>query len=177
MTGIDGLLAKLKRWLKGPPGVVLPPGTTLLKSDGLVPRGFRHGIELLNDDYTPIEFVVTVLESSAGLRHTEAVHAMLRSSLERRQTYPDGHTRRSRASCRSNFCCCSAKQSSPCVSRCERRIVRLRESLRSRRLLCRRSRSTSRSRAGRSRAASASRRGRPCRRQWRMPSSMRRGSG
>ena len=77
MTGIDGLLAKLKRWLKGPPGVVLPPGTTLLKSDGLVPRGFRHGIELLNDDYTPMEFVVTVLESSAGLRHTEAVHAML----------------------------------------------------------------------------------------------------
>src|SRR5262245_12562876 len=77
MAGGDGLLGRPKRWLRGPREVLLPPETSLLSLDGFVPPGFQHGLELLNDNRTPMEFVVTALEKSAGLDRRDAVRAML----------------------------------------------------------------------------------------------------
>jgi len=49
----------------------------LLELDGFLPQGFRHGLELLNDNQTPMDFVVRILEKNAGLPRAEAVRAML----------------------------------------------------------------------------------------------------
>jgi ATP-dependent Clp protease adapter protein ClpS len=56
---------------------VFPPETSLLKTGEFVPSGFRCGIEILNDDRTPMEFVVSVLQSSVGLSRLEAMRTML----------------------------------------------------------------------------------------------------
>lgn len=53
------------------------PGTSLLRMGGFAPPGFRHGVEILNDDRTPMAFVVDVLEKNLGLEKTEAVRMML----------------------------------------------------------------------------------------------------
>jgi ATP-dependent Clp protease adapter protein ClpS len=54
-----------------------PPETSLLDVKGFLPPGFRVGIEILNDDRTPMEFVVSVLRSTLGLSDVEAVKTML----------------------------------------------------------------------------------------------------
>ena len=54
---------------------VFDPALSLLLQDGLVPAGFRTGIEMLNDDTTPMEFVVQMLEQHAGLDHEAAIAA------------------------------------------------------------------------------------------------------
>jgi hypothetical protein len=41
------------------PSRVLPPETSLLDTPEFVPPGFVHGIEVLNDDKTPMDFVIT----------------------------------------------------------------------------------------------------------------------
>ena len=51
------------------------PSTRLLTIAGLRPEGFGSGIELLNDDTTPMEFVVAVLQGYLGLDQTGA-HAV-----------------------------------------------------------------------------------------------------
>ena len=59
------------------PSHVFPPETSLLTTPGFLPDGFRCGIEILNDDRTPMEFVVSILQSGAGLSTLEAMKTML----------------------------------------------------------------------------------------------------
>ena len=53
------------------------PATPLLAIPGLRPDGFASGIEMLNDDSTPMEFVIEMLHSHAGLDPEAAAAAML----------------------------------------------------------------------------------------------------
>ena len=57
---------------------LLPPETSLLAEPALRPPGFTTGIELMNDDTTPMLFVVDVLCRHLSLDHERAVEAMLR---------------------------------------------------------------------------------------------------
>ncbi len=56
---------------------VFDPSTPLLTVAGMRPEGFVAGIELLNDDTTPMEFVVEMLERHAVLDRDAAVALML----------------------------------------------------------------------------------------------------
>jgi ATP-dependent Clp protease adapter protein ClpS/Zn-dependent protease len=53
------------------------PATSLLAREGLKPEGFTTGIEMLNDDTTPMEFVVQMLEQHGGLAQDAAIAAMV----------------------------------------------------------------------------------------------------
>jgi ATP-dependent Clp protease adaptor protein ClpS len=56
---------------------VFPRETSLLAARGFLPDGFRCGIEILNDNRTPMEFVVSVLQSGVGMSRDEAIRLML----------------------------------------------------------------------------------------------------
>jgi len=56
---------------------VFPPETRLTSIDGMTPPGFLVGVELLNDDRTPTEFVISVLEQHLKLDRESAIGAML----------------------------------------------------------------------------------------------------
>lgn len=56
---------------------IFAPGTSLLSMKGFAPVGFQCGIEILNDDRTPMEFVVSVLQKSVGLSRIDATRIML----------------------------------------------------------------------------------------------------
>lgn len=58
---------------------VLAPETRLTTMDDMVPEGFQVGVEMLNDDVTPMEFVVAMLEKHGGLDRESAIAAMLRT--------------------------------------------------------------------------------------------------
>jgi ATP-dependent Clp protease adapter protein ClpS len=60
-----------------PPSPVLPSDTSLISIPDFVPPGFIQGIEILNDDITPMEFVVGILRSYLGLSHEDATQMML----------------------------------------------------------------------------------------------------
>jgi ATP-dependent Clp protease adapter protein ClpS len=60
-----------------PPSRVLPPETSLLRLEGFAPAGLRHGVEILNDDRTPMVLVVWVLQKILGLNESEATRTML----------------------------------------------------------------------------------------------------
>jgi ATP-dependent Clp protease adapter protein ClpS len=60
-----------------PASVVFPPETELLKLPNFVPGGFKCGVEILNDNGTPMEFVVEVLQADFGLSHRDAARTML----------------------------------------------------------------------------------------------------
>lgn len=55
---------------------IFPRETSLLITPGFLPEGFRCGIEILNDDRTPMEFVISILQSGAGLSMVEATKKM-----------------------------------------------------------------------------------------------------
>ena len=57
---------------------LFPPATRLLTIDGLTPEGFTTGIEILNDDSTPMEFVIEMLEKHLKLERDAAVASALR---------------------------------------------------------------------------------------------------
>jgi ATP-dependent Clp protease adapter protein ClpS len=59
------------------PPLILPPNTSLLSLPELVPAGFRRGVEILNDNVTRMDFVVSVLGAHLGLGHVESVRTML----------------------------------------------------------------------------------------------------
>lgn len=61
---------------------VFPPGTRLSEIEGMAPPGFRVGIELLNDDATPMAFVVEMLREH--LRLDEDVAAATTLEIHRR---------------------------------------------------------------------------------------------
>lgn len=56
---------------------VFPPETRLLSKPGFRPPGFVHGVEMLNDSTTPMEFVVTTLTTHLGLTRDQAIVKML----------------------------------------------------------------------------------------------------
>jgi ATP-dependent Clp protease adapter protein ClpS len=56
---------------------VFAPGTSLLGLKGFVPAGFSYGIEIMNDNLTPMAFVVAVLQNCVGLSESDATHMML----------------------------------------------------------------------------------------------------
>jgi ATP-dependent Clp protease adapter protein ClpS len=68
-----------------PPLVVTPAGQTpvfspetrLILKPGFMPKGFVQGIEILNDNTTPMDFVVTALVRHLGLSQDEAIVKML----------------------------------------------------------------------------------------------------
>lgn len=60
-----------------PSSPVLPPETSLLSLAGFLPTGFKCGVEVLNDDTTPMELVVSMISAHVGLSRREAIRAML----------------------------------------------------------------------------------------------------
>ena len=52
-------------------------GTLVLEEDPQVKEPPMYQVVLLNDDYTPMEFVVVVLERFFGKNHTQAFEIML----------------------------------------------------------------------------------------------------
>ena len=60
-----------------PPSQVFSSDTSLLHREGFIPEGFRHRVEILNDDGTPMEFVVSVLQENLGMNRSEAIRTML----------------------------------------------------------------------------------------------------
>ena len=56
---------------------IFPPETALLRLQGFTPPGFQCGIEILNDDSTPMEFVVSVLQGCVALGRDDAMRTML----------------------------------------------------------------------------------------------------
>lgn len=63
--------------LRPPESPVLPRDTSLTAFPNLVPPDFTHGIEILNDSTTPMQFVTSVLSSCAGLSPEDSHRTML----------------------------------------------------------------------------------------------------
>ena len=65
--------------MRNPAGAspVFPPETSLLSVPGITPAGFRVGLEVLNDDRTPMDFVVATFKKHLGLDDREATKLML----------------------------------------------------------------------------------------------------
>lgn len=63
--------------VKPAPSVVLPTQTSLLTLPDFVPAGFKHGVEILNDNGTPMQFVVSALGTHLGLNYKDSVRTML----------------------------------------------------------------------------------------------------
>jgi ATP-dependent Clp protease adapter protein ClpS len=73
---------------------VFHPETRLMTIDGMIPPGFEVGVEILNDDGTPMEFVVEILENHLSLDHESAISAMMRIHKHGGQLFPlDDRTR------------------------------------------------------------------------------------
>ena len=60
-----------------PPSVILSPDTSLLTLPDFVPPGFTCGVEVFNDNVTPMEFVVSMLSAHLSLDRKEAIRIML----------------------------------------------------------------------------------------------------
>ena len=74
---IRRLVEEVVSWFRPVPSKVLPPDTSLLSIEGYTPAGFRVGIELLNDDATPMEFVAHVLRDLLNMNSDVAIETML----------------------------------------------------------------------------------------------------
>lgn len=59
------------------PARLFEPSTSLLSVDGLTPEGFGDGIEILNDDTTPMDFVTSILQRHVGLEQDVAIATMV----------------------------------------------------------------------------------------------------
>ncbi len=68
---------KFVDFVRPEPSVILPAGTSLLSIPDLIPPGFKQGLEFVNEDATPMGFVVSMLRTHCGLHETEAVRLML----------------------------------------------------------------------------------------------------
>jgi ATP-dependent Clp protease adapter protein ClpS len=77
MKALRRLIDEVAGWFKATPGVLFPTETSLLALPEFVPEGFVHGVEILNDDRTPMEFVAWTLEKHVGLDRAAAVRTML----------------------------------------------------------------------------------------------------
>jgi len=59
------------------PSPVFPPETSLLSVPGMAPAGFTVGLEILNDDKTPMDFVVAAFKKHLSLDDRGAMKLML----------------------------------------------------------------------------------------------------
>ena len=57
--------------------IVFPKEISLLTLDGFTPSDFLYGIEIYNDNTTPMEFVVNTLEKNININRKEAINIML----------------------------------------------------------------------------------------------------
>jgi len=57
--------------------VVLPREHSLATLEGFAPSNFRYGIEIYNDNTTPMEFVVKTLVKNLGIKRKVAIEIML----------------------------------------------------------------------------------------------------
>ena len=64
-------------WFKPPSGTSFGRDVSLLHLPGFMPKGFVNGVEILNDNTTPMEFVVRVLQNHANLDRKSSIHTML----------------------------------------------------------------------------------------------------
>ena len=55
---------------------VFPPDTSLLATPGMMPASFTTGIEILNDEKTPMEFVVYTLTKNMEIDRQQAIAVM-----------------------------------------------------------------------------------------------------
>ena len=75
---LDDVDAARAEWRANlPVSPVLPPETSLASIPEFVPPGFRQGIEILNDNTTPMNFVATVLNTHAHLSLEDSHKTML----------------------------------------------------------------------------------------------------
>ena len=75
---LDDVHAARAEWRSRlPASPVLPPDTSLVSNPDFVPPGFTHGIEILNDNTTPMEFVVAILSAHLGLSPEDSKDTML----------------------------------------------------------------------------------------------------
>lgn len=72
---LDAMLSESRPDLAVSP--VLPRETSLIALSEFVPPGFMHGLEILNDNTTPMEFVTSVLGSCVGLNPEDSNRTML----------------------------------------------------------------------------------------------------
>jgi ATP-dependent Clp protease adapter protein ClpS len=71
------LFGKLKNWYRRSTAVpFVPPGMGYPVVGLLDTSEFNHAIELLNDDITPMQFVVSILKQHAKLSESDALVAM-----------------------------------------------------------------------------------------------------
>ena len=71
------LIGRILGVVNSRPSVILPPQTSLLALPGFVPPGFNGGLEILNEDRTPMEFVVSTLGTDIGLDRKDSIRTML----------------------------------------------------------------------------------------------------
>lgn len=57
--------------------MVLPTEVSLIAREGFVPSDFRYGIEIYNDNTTPMEFVVNTLENNLNIKKNKAIEIVL----------------------------------------------------------------------------------------------------
>jgi ATP-dependent Clp protease adapter protein ClpS len=79
---MTSLFARLAKWWNAPGQRILDPASRLLELEGFRPAGYACGIEVLNDEATPIEFVIEALERHAGLSNKDAAQLTFRIHLE-----------------------------------------------------------------------------------------------
>jgi ATP-dependent Clp protease adapter protein ClpS len=72
---LDAAQAELRPSL--PESPVLPRDTSLIAFPDFLPPGFTQGIEILNDNTTPMQFVTSVLGSHLGLSPEDSNRTML----------------------------------------------------------------------------------------------------
>ena len=75
--GLRNFISRLFKGRKIESTVIFPAETSLLSIPELVPTGFVHGIEILNDPITKMKFVVRALRTQAEMSEVEAIRAML----------------------------------------------------------------------------------------------------
>jgi len=72
------LLSKIKTFLTPKDtSIVLPKEVSLATLEGFVPGDFTYGIEIYNDNTTPMEFVIKSLEKNLKISRKEAIEVML----------------------------------------------------------------------------------------------------
>ena len=75
---LDDIDAARVEWRQSQPASpILPPETSLTSIPDFVPAGFRQGIEILNDNTTPMMFVVNALRTHATLSSEDSNQTML----------------------------------------------------------------------------------------------------
>jgi ATP-dependent Clp protease adapter protein ClpS len=77
LRSLQLLIRRILGVVDTPSSVIFLPQTSLLARPGFVPSGFKCGLEILNDDRTPMEFVVSVLGDHIGFDRKDAIRTML----------------------------------------------------------------------------------------------------